>query len=114
MDLRQTILDAPDLASETITVPEWNTSVIVSTMSGHARAAWATVAFNADGKIIDENMRARLLIHCIVDENKVLVFHPDDAPALENKNGDVIGRLFQIAKRLNGLGNDEVDNAEKK
>jgi hypothetical protein len=119
VNLRNIILAAPDLKREAVEVPEWVTpegqpvTVWVSMMSGAARSEWSAAAFDEEGNVINRSLRSRLLVHCLVDDGGTPIFSAEDVEVLEKKNGAVLTRLFDHAKRLNGLGGDAVDDAEK-
>jgi hypothetical protein len=119
MSLRDIILAAPDLRREPIGVPEWvdpdgkPVTVWISMMSGAERSAWSDEAFDDEGKVRSQNLRSRLLVHCLVDEAGTPIFTAADVDALEKKSSAVLSRLFEHAKRINGMTADAVDNAEK-
>lgn len=119
MSLRETILSAPDLKREREEVPEWQTPVggpvvvWIGMMSGTERSAWSAEAFDDEGNLITKAMRARLLVRCLVDEGGTPIFTAADIEALEAKNGAVLIRLFNKAKKLNALTPAAVDDAEK-
>lgn len=120
MSLRDIILAAPDLKREPAEVPEWVDAegnpvvVLIATMSGTEHAAWSDEAFGDDGKILQTNLRSRLLVRCLVDESGAPIFTPADVEALEGKSDVVLTRLFKLAKKLNGMNADAVDDAVKK
>jgi hypothetical protein len=114
MTIKDKIFDAADRDRTVVNVKEWDTTVYVAPMSGLQRSRWADKAFDDDGKIKQDIARGMLLVHCLEDETGNPIFTPEDAERIEQKNGEVLARLFAIAKKLNGLGSDEVDAAEKK
>jgi hypothetical protein len=119
MNLRDIILSAPDLKREAVEVPEWQTpdgkpvTVHVSEMNGHERSAWSAEAFDDEGKVVTAAIRSRLLVHCLTDEAGTPIFSAADIDALEKKNPTTLTRLFEVAKRLNGLGVEAVEDAKK-
>lgn len=102
-----------DLPVEVVPVPEWNCSVRVRGMTGVERDAWeATLAKErADGKreINHENLRARLLVRCIVRKDGRRVYTDSQTEDLGNRSGAVLARLFEVASRLSGLGKKDVE-----
>ena len=107
------ILQIDDLPREAVAVPEWHRTVTVRAMSGVERGKWAELAFDDDGSVISDNMRARLLVFTICDDAGALIFTPADIDALGRKNGAAIHRLFSVASRLNGIGQAAIVQAEK-
>jgi|SRR5882672_1050809 len=110
---REQILAAPDLQIEQVAVPEWGEAAMVNirVFSGADRDAWeASVLEN--GKANMDNLRAKLLSFAICDEQGTRLFSMSDVAALGNKNGVALGRLVEVAKRLNKIGKDEEDTAK--
>jgi hypothetical protein len=62
--------------------------------------------------LIQDGMRAKLLVKCLVDEAGERLFTDQDAPALGAKNGAVIDRLYDVAARLSGLSEEEKAELE--
>ena len=105
---KEQILAAPDLASEVVPVPEWNGEVIVRALSEAERQ---TLLADYDEKALDT--RAKLCALAIVDEAGKPLFSPADVQALQGKNAAAIDRVFEVAKRLGGLGKGEIEEAKK-
>lgn len=106
------ILGAPDLQRETVPVPEWGegAEVIISEMSGEAADDWAAETYTVDGdgedakvKVNRKNFQARAVAACLVDEAGNRLFTTEEVAKLGRKSGKVLGRLFSVADRLNGL-----------
>ena len=117
MELAEKILSATDLKREAVEVPEWGVTVYVSTMGGRTRHHWRESAFDDEsGKSKPDKVVGWLLVHCLTDETGKPVFEPteENALKLEDKNEDVLNRLFDAAVKLNGLTPKAVDDAEKK
>lgn len=113
MSIREQILNFSDVGIERLDVPEWPVPVYVKVMNGTERRSWNSLAYDAEGKLIDDHYRSRLLAFCLCDESGSLIFQPDDIPALDQKNPLVIQRLFLAARKKNALEPDAVDTAEK-
>lgn len=111
------ILAASDLVTQTVDVPEWGGSVVIRAMSGAQRDAYelSLTKPGADGKfVIDpENMRAKLLLYTLVDEQGNPLFTVDDLAALSAKSAAALARVFVAAQTLNGLDRGAVDEAVK-
>lgn len=59
------------------------------------------------------NVRARMLVMCIVDEKGERVFSEADIEALGKKSAVALDRLYGVAQRLNGYSLKDVKELEK-
>ncbi len=110
---REQILQVDDIKTEIVPVPEWDGEVVVRTMTGTDRDIWDNLLYK-EGKVnFLDNTRARLLACTIIDEDDNLVFSEDDIVALGKKSSLALNRIFDVAKRLNGLGSDNIEDLEK-
>lgn len=113
---RQQILEAPDLRTETVPVPEWGGEVIVIGLSGTERDEFERSVVEQKGKKTSlnlTNIRAKLCAKCIVDENHERIFSDQDIAALGSKSGSALQRVFEVAQRLSGLRDEDIDELEK-
>jgi len=113
---RLTILGAEDIASETVPVPEWGGSVIVRGMTGALRDKFERSMVEIQGKNYStnyNNFRARLVSFSIVDSEGKLLFRPSDVDALGEKSATALGRVFDVAQRLSGMGDDDIEELTK-
>ena len=111
--LRAAILSSDDLLREPIAIPEWGVTVYVRTMTGMERDGWEASALNEKGQVAITgdalaNLRARLAVICLVDEDGGQIFRTKDAKELGGKNAAALDRIFDVAKRLNRLGEDDI------
>ena len=105
------ILGAQDVRVESEEVPEWGGTVYVRSISAEDRDAFE--ASVNDGKKSNlANLRARLLVRCLCDENGERLFTYSDAAALGKKSGAVLNRLFDRARKLNGMTDSDVQELE--
>lgn len=111
------ILEAADLKSEVVDVPEWGGSVLVRTMTGADRDAFETsmITVAADGTRRPDmsNLRAKLVALTLVDEANNRLFDVADIPRLALKSAAALERVFEAAQRINGLGAVAQDAAVK-
>ena len=112
MSLREQILETNDLPLEAVEVPEWKTTVYMRGMTAIERDHWELSIYEAKG-IKMENIRARLVVLTICDENGNRLFNDDEVEKLGKKNAKVINRLFEIAQRLSGIGSKDVEELGK-
>jgi hypothetical protein len=118
---RDGILNAVDVQTEKVFVKEWGDDVIVRGLTGDELDAYQgsirqfRPSFDGKGMeqvLIQEGMRAKLLVKCLIDEAGERLFTDQDAPALGAKNGSVIDRLYDVAARLSGLSEEEKAELE--
>lgn len=109
---RDQILSVEDRPYEEIEVPEWGGSVRVRGMSGADRDAYEASIVEQRGndrKINLANARAKLVARCLVDEDNRLMFSSDDVRALGRKSARALERVFDKARELSGMSEDDVD-----
>lgn len=110
---RDAIINASDAAFEEIEVPEWGGWVRVKALSG-AERDWFEASVSGDKRGKDarmnlKNVRARLVSMCVVDEQGKRVFKGNDIEALGHKNAAALDRIFDVAMRLAGLRQEDID-----
>jgi len=109
---RDSILSADDMPRELVSVPEWGGDVYVRSMSGFERDAFEaslTVDKTSDKAVNMRNIRARLGALCMVGEDGQRLFSDKDVDALGRKSARALDRVFDVAQRLNGLRNEDVE-----
>ena len=109
---RESILAADDLPREQVHVPEWGGHVFVKTMRGFERDAWEVSLQDETGKPSNKNVRAKLAVATVVDEDGRLVFEPGDADELGNKSCAALDRIFTVSARLNGITDRDLEELE--
>lgn len=107
------IINAQDIFDEEVFVPEWNGYVTITTMPAGERDEWEStmVTKKEDGTVEGNlaNWRANLLSRTMINKKRRLLFpNPQDILALAKKSGKVIDRLYDIAAKLNGIGEKDV------
>jgi hypothetical protein len=114
---REAILAAQDITIQVVSVVEWGGDVRVRSLSGAERDAFeASLAGDSAGKDRKanlENLRARLVVRCAVDETGARLFADADADALGTKSAAALDCLFEVAQALSGLSNKDVDALAK-
>lgn len=116
---RNQILDADDLKTEMVKVPEWATGdedeVCIKMLTGTERDKFeaSTIRMNKAGRPEQnlDNLRARLIMLCAIDpdDNNLPLFTKDDLRALGNKSAVALDRVFSAAQRLNGFTQADVE-----
>ena len=105
------ILGAVDIVIEKVAVPEWGGDVFVKSLTGAEKDAFEESIVDMSGtdvKVNMKNARAKLAAKTICDKDGVRIFDDADIPALGEKNGAVLERIFNVAQRLSGLSKDDV------
>lgn len=106
------ILKVEDMKRELVSVPEWGGDVLVRTMTGCERDQFERELF-PDGVNAPQdlsNFRARLASYCLCDEDGQRLFtNTKDVAALSKKGYAALDRILVAAKRLNGIGEEEVE-----
>jgi hypothetical protein len=117
MALRDKIFDAEDRpVDRSEDVPEWGVTVWFRVMTGTARDEFegATLRnMRGDEVVSTTGIRSMLLVSTLVDEQGAAVFTKQDIRKLEGKNSVVLHRLAEIAKTVNSIAKDSIDDAEK-
>jgi len=110
---REAILELDDLVVESVYVKEWNTNVLVRTLSSVEKDAWEASQVQGHGKNARaklDNIRASLCVRCIVDENGDRMFGDHEAGALGKKSAKAVCRVFDVATELNGVSEKDVED----
>ncbi len=113
---RAEILAVADMKTEDVFVPEWDAWVKVRTMNASERDHFEAGTVERNGSSVRtnlENIRARLCLLCLVDENGDRLFQEEDTYPLGGKSAAALDRVFQVAQRLNGLRAEDVDELAK-
>lgn len=117
---KEAILSADDLVKELVEVPEWGGAVYVRALTGAERDAFEqsmvemrTVRQGRKQETVREmrlqNIRARLCALTICDEEGNRLFTDADVQALGRKSASALNRVFQVAQRLSGLTDEDVE-----
>ncbi len=110
------IFEGDDRPIVTVTVPEWGDKVFcLRAMKGTAMEAWARAIERSRGKSKDDNIqdfRAKLIVHSLVtpagDRLVPAERRTDYEVKFRDRNTGAIQRLFTVAQKLSGLGEQDV------
>lgn len=109
---REAILNAPDIETEDVAVPEWGGTVRVKGLTAGERDAYAESLLVGKGKNREVRMldaHARLAAITIIDEDGNRLFSRNDIDALSAKSAAAIERVYDVAARLSGI-EDEIED----
>jgi len=104
---KEDILNADDLAEVIVPVPEWGGDVIVKAMTGTERDEFERSIYHNGFKDFD-NIRAKLIAMSVVDNSGKKIFTMLDITELGKKNGKALDKVFAVAKKLSGIGKQEI------
>jgi hypothetical protein len=109
---KESILAAQDVVTELVDVPEWGGAVRVRGLTGSERDAFEGEVIQRNGRDVKtntRNMRARLVVLSVVDEQGKRLFGFPDIEALGTKSARALDRIFSVAMRLSGLRDEDVE-----
>lgn len=107
------ILQADDLPTEIVPVPEWGGDVMVRTMTGKDRDELETSIVSDPNKRDLTNLRAKIVAFSVVGEDGKRLFTSEDVLALGEKNARALDRIFGVAQRLSGFTQRDVEELTK-
>jgi spore maturation protein CgeB len=106
---KKAILEAKDIKTKEVSVPEWGGTAVVRVISGADRDVFEQAL--SDKKM--EAFRTRFLVLTLCDENGDRLFTNDEVEALNKKSSTVLNRLFDAAWQFNAFTQDAVDSLGK-
>ncbi len=114
---KEELLGMDDLKIVELEIPEWGNKVVrIKPFSGKQRDEFdsALVEQRTGENTIDmRGLKSRLVALSLVDEEGVLMFKEDEVELVAGKSASVIERIFEVAQKLNGIGEEAVKEAEK-
>lgn len=112
---RKQILEANDITTEVVEVPEWGGEVLVKALTGSERDSLekSLVEMRKKQVVIKDNIRAKFVAASVVDESGDMLFTEADIAALGQKSAAALERVFKVAQKLAGLSDSDVEELEK-
>ena len=113
---RDQILQAKDIQTEEVPVPEWGGAVLVRGLTGEERDGYEASIMSlrgTDAQLNLRNARAKLVVKSVVDADGARLFSDQDVAALSNKSAAALQRVFEVAQRLSGLTANDVEELTK-
>jgi hypothetical protein len=109
------ILEAKDIESEAVEVPEWGGKVMVYGLTAGEKDLYEEgMISEAKGKTVTlADATARLCALCIRDDKGKHVFAMHDITSLSNKSSKALNRVSKVAQRLSGMGKDDIEEIVK-
>jgi hypothetical protein len=113
---KEAILQADDLPTEDVEVPEWQGTVRVRALTGKERDAFEASLQQQRGKDFvrnTANVRAKLVAKCLIGEDGERLFSENEVNALGAKSAAGLDRVFEVAARLSRLSEEDIDELGK-
>ena len=109
---KSAILECKDIESEVVNVPEWGGEVMVYGLTLAEKDAW-TDSIIVDGKATMQGATARLCALSIRDGKGKAIFTSKDITSLQAKSAKALDRVFQVAQKLSGIGQEDIEETVK-
>lgn len=109
---KEQIWAADDLRWEDVPVPEWGGEVRLKSLTGAERDQYegdSVKTSKGKREVNMANMRSRLIALSAVDEQFQPVFTRADVMRLGQKSAVALERLFDVACRLSGMSDEDVE-----
>ncbi len=114
VSLRDTILNASDLESRIVDLPQWGVRLEVRSLDGRSRAKLLAGATKADGGVDLERLYPDMVILCAYDpESGERVFTEDDRDALLAKSASQLEIVALTAMQVSGMTGEAQKEAGK-
>jgi len=113
---RDDILQISDIKVEEVHVPEWGGYVYVRTLTAAERDQFEQDIVEIKGKkvVTKDNVRAKLVARAVCNpETKERIFTDQDIDALSKKSSAALGRIYNVASKLSGLSEEDVEELAK-
>ena len=109
------ILKADDIAHEDVKCPEWGGTLRVKSLSAHERDLFEAGLVVSPGKKSKDRLndfRASYIARAIIDADGKRLFSDKDIAALSKKSAKPVSRVFDVAQRLSGMTDKDVEELE--
>ena len=104
---RESFLNRIKPRMKSITIPEWGESIFVRSMSGVELDQY--ISENAGKSVDNTAVKIGLLMRTVCNDQGEPMFVKGDEERLNQVDGMVLNRLFNAARKLNPVNDDEVD-----
>lgn len=112
---KEQILAKRDRATRYVELPEIGGSVKIRALKSAELSGWqASLLDPRTGEPCikrQKQARERLVAISVIDENGNLIFGKDDLESLNRLENSVIGRIATAAKEINGIDNEDYEEA---
>ncbi len=104
------------LPKEKVDCPEIGGYVWVRGMTGAERDEFERSNYRTKRGRVEpqlENVRARLAVRCLVDDDGVRLFGNEEAQALGQLRADTLSKIYGVAQRLSNVTDEDLDELKK-
>ena len=109
MSSREAFLKPKPITIERVDVPGYDEPFYVRVMSTDQRDKYDLDCQSSQGS----DLRAKLLVWSVCDQDGVLIFKPEDKPALSAKDATETQPIFEKSATLNKFFTKDVETLEK-
>jgi len=114
VSLRDRILQANDIESNLLAVPQWGVNLDIRTMTAIERSRLVSTCSKPDGTVDMEKMYPLLLIAAVYDpETGEKVFSKEDIGSLQDKSAAAVELVAQKVMEVSGMSAKAVDEEGK-
>jgi len=109
---REAIFASSDLDTQEVDVPEWDGAVLIRGLTGRERDDFEASILERRGKRMVPNVaniRAKLVVKCVVGEDGKRLFGDNDANELGEHSAAAVNRIYEAAAKLSGLTDEDVE-----
>lgn len=109
---REQILEAKDLTYRELSVPEWGGDVRIKMLTGAERDEFESSTVEMKGNKPTQNLknlRARLVLLCLVDSDGAPMLSRSDVGRLGQKSAAALERVFQACMDHNGMSDKDIE-----
>lgn len=106
------ILNAEDLETKDVEVPEWGGTVRVRALTGAERDKLEASVVKQQGRKQKMNLldfRAKLVAGTAINEAGQLIFTEADIRALSQKSAGALDKVAAVASKLSGMSEEDVE-----
>jgi len=109
---KESIINAKDLQTVEVEVPEWGGSVLVRALSAGDRDEFTQWVTDKEGKINSRDFMTKLVSISLVDEEGNRLFSAEELIELNKKSSKAIDKLFKVVQTNSGMNDTSMDEAK--
>jgi hypothetical protein len=109
---REQILGIQDEQTRDVWIPEWKTNIRMRGLTSGQRDAYESSLLEGKGKNQKTNLanaRAKLVVLCCLNSDGTRMFSNRDAEILADKAASAMERLFDAARELSGMTEEDME-----
>lgn len=111
---KEQILSIHDWQYQEVDVPEWGGTVRMRGLTSAERDQFELEVQRIMEKGGSLVLRARIVARCLVDDEGKRLFADAEIEKLAQKSGVVLDRLFWVAMRLSGIGQESMQEMQER